>query len=355
MSGAFSWQGNNAQGDGTHASPGYFDQTTSRAQQPSVVVKRVGTPTTQTSVPTPSIARPAPRPTLKSVAASHALSVPDGRQAQKTSGEIVLIIALDMTGSMAKWPEEILRRLPRLYQVACDYFGTQDVDVVFIAHGDARTDSYATQVGKIGRGQELELTLASFRPCGGGGQGSETPEIVAAYLRDQLDVSSARMVYTFFVTDEAGCDRIAPDLAKRELGIDVHGRELDTIKVFQGLAKRMRTFTVLCSTNCYPDLQDSIRDFWERAVGKEHVLPLDDARRVVEVMLGVFAKTTGQLDRFTRDMSAWHGGTKHGVQNVQTVMGSIALVGGQLPGVPKILPRTGTRALLPPGDDDGKK
>ena len=350
MSGAFGWHRDNTKGDDTQASPGYFDQGSRAVPQPSVTVKTVGQKAQRVPTPIPS------RPSLNAVAATQARPIPDGKHAQKTTGEVVIIIALDVTGSMSTWPTEIFDRLPRLYQVACDYFGTQDLDVLFIAHGDARTDRYAIQVGHIARGQALEIELASFhRKCGGGGQGTESQEVVAAYLRDRLDVSSARMVYTFFVTDEAACDVIDPALAEAELGINIRSCELNTAKVFGVLAKRMRLYTVLCSTTSYDSVtRDEIKRFWEATVGREHVVPLEDARRVVDVMLGVFAKTTGQLDRFTRDLSAWQAGTAHACQNVQTVMGSIALVGGQLPTAPKLIAKTATRALLPPADDDKK-
>lgn len=362
MSGAFGWQKNNTPGGDTHAAPGYFDQQSPRAVPPapstvipsvvapSVTVKRVG----QTRAPTPistSVPVAVRSTTIDAVAASHTLAVPNGLHREKTTGEVVVIISLDVTGSMSKWPEEIFKRLAKLYQVACDYFGTEEVDVLFIAHGDARTDRHPIQVGRVKRGQALELELASFdRPQGGGGQQTESHEIVAIYLRDCLDTSSARQVYTFFVTDEAACDAVDPRLVDETLGIDVRRRELDTKKVFAELAKRMSVYAVFCSTNCYGgSATERMRAFWRAVVGPECTLPLDDARRVVETMLGVFAKTTGQMDRFTRDLTGWHAGARHGRQNVKTVLASIALVGGNLPQSPKtLLPKGQTRPLLPP-------
>lgn len=340
MSGAFGWHRGNVSNDASQATPGYFGQKSQAATPASSVIV--------TQINPPAVSTPRARPSLRSVAT--ALPVPDARQAQKTTGEIVVIISLDVTGSLSSWPEEILKRLARLYQVACDYFGTDNLDVLFIAHGDARTDQNPIQVARIGRGQELEPILASFDcTCGGGGQGTESHEIVAAYLAKQLDVSSARHVYTFFVTDEAACSSIDPRLAKRELGITLETADLDTKRVFDQLRKRMSVYTVLCATRWYNDaVCKDIAAFWENLLGREHILPLDDARRVVDVMLGVFAKTTGQLDRFTKDLSQWQGGTPHGKQNVNTVLGSIALVGNPHLLAPKPQASQGTRALLPP-------
>ncbi len=330
MSGAFGWHGNTSD-DASHATPGYFDQHSKTA--PSVVVAHVNPP----------------RPSIDSVAIK--LPVPNGRMAQKTTGEVVIIVVLDVTPSMSERPVEIFKRLSHLHNKACDYFGTEAIDVLFIAHGDARNDHHAVQVGRVGRGQELEPILASFdRTCGGGGQGSESHELIATYLTNQLDVSSARQVYTFFVTDEAACEEIDPVLVTKELGISAHGLCLDTKRVFDGLRTRSKVYTILFPTDSYTESQGrQFRASWERLVGRENVLPLDDERRTVDVMLGVFAKTTGQLDRFTKDLSAWQGGAKHGQQNVSTVLGSIALVGGDLPQLPsRAITHRGTKSLLLP-------
>lgn len=345
MSGAFGWQRNNDPGDAPAANPGYFNQP-SRAV-PDVVVTHVNPP----AAAKPSVARPAPvvRPSIHSVAVK--LPVPNGQGAQKTTGEIVIVVALDVTPSMSERPVEIFKRLSHFHNSACDYFGTDNIDVLFIAHGDARTDRNAIQIGRVARGHELEPILASFdRTCGGGGQGSESHEIIATYLTQQLDTSSARQVYTFFVTDEAACDQIDPRLVERELGIRRNDLPIDTKQVFDALRLRSNVYTILFPTDSYSETRGKgFRASWEHLVGRENVLALDDERRTVDVMLGVFAKTTGQIDRFSKDLVAWQGNSVFAQQNVKTVMGSIALVGANAPQLPsRAITHRGTKSLLLP-------
>ena len=359
MSGFIGWHGNNRQSSSPSTptpsvTPGYFGRGASKDQDPVIVtVKSDPTSVPQSSRPasksTRSRAASAARPSIASVAASARLPIPDAMHSLVSTAEIVVIGVLDMTGSMSTWPEEILKRLPRLHGDACEYFGTQSVEILFIAHGDSRTDSHAIQVARFGSGPELEPMLASFTSCGGGGQGSESQEIVATYLLQQVNTASARQVYTFFITDEAACPEVDEQLVKRDLGIGVNANLRKTQAVFDLLKRRMNIYTVLCDTQYYSaGIRDEIRSFWQTTVGVEHVLPLNDARRVTDVMIGVFAKTTGQMGRFTGDLQARQGGTVHGKQNIATVMHSISMVGGSVH-APQVT-GPGTRPLLPAGD-----
>ena len=51
-----------------------------------------------------------------------------------------LIVAVDVTGSMANWPLEIFDRLPLLYNTLSQY--REDLEICFIAIGDAGYDRW---------------------------------------------------------------------------------------------------------------------------------------------------------------------------------------------------------------------
>ena len=55
-----------------------------------------------------------------------------------------LIIAVDVTGSMASWPFEIFDRLPLLYNTLSQY--REDLEICFAAIGDAAYDDWPLQV-----------------------------------------------------------------------------------------------------------------------------------------------------------------------------------------------------------------
>lgn len=347
MSGAFGWHRN----DRSSKQPPKVDvggfTDAARVYQTPPAVARIG----PDSSPSPVSQNAPPRQSFQQVASAVMSPIPTATHALKSTARNVLVVVTDVTGSMGDNPAEIFRRLPLMFEEACTLLGSRDLEILFIAHGDARTDQHAVQVTRFGAGPELDPMLASFSlDCGGGGQGSETPELVAYYLLRQVDTSSAQNVYVWFVTDEAGCETLQPHLVGQWLELDLEPEYTQAATVFAALRRKMQVFVVLFDTGAYinqPDKHNKIRPYWERMLcGVESVVPLSDARRIVDVMLGTIAVMTGQLALFTGALKSRQLPTAHGSQNVATVMQSIALVGQGTPSQPHVL-KTKTRPLLP--------
>ncbi|MEK7614963.1 MAG: hypothetical protein AAB431_01105 [Patescibacteria group bacterium] len=349
MSGAFGWiRNNDSNGAGTqHTNTGFVDaiQPYQHPQPGAPRVTHIG------RSQTPPPAQPPPRASFAQAAASviARLPIPTALHMLKSTAANVLILATDVTGSMGENPKEIFARLPLLYELACQYLGSRDTEILFICFGDARTDTHAVQVAHFGRGPELDPMLTSFSlSCGGGGQGSETPELVAYYLLTQVDTSSARNVYSWFLTDEAGCDTLRSDLVQEWLGLTLNPAFTQAVDVFTALSRRMNVMTLLFDTGAYrsePRKHQRIRPYWEEVLrSKEAIVPMEDPRRIVDVLLGTIAVMTGQLDLFTSHLQSRQLPTAHGAANVQAVLKSIALLGAGSVSTPT---GPGTKSLLP--------
>ncbi len=301
-----------------------------------------------------SVARPAAIPQQPRVLAQIAPTAPppDAAHTLKSTAPNVLVVVMDGTGSMKKWPQEIFRRLPLFHADAVRYLGGNDVEILFIVMGDAKTDRRPIQIARFGRGPELDTILAAFdfNDCGGGGNGHESHELVASYLQQRLDVSSARNVHAFFITDEPPFARVDAAECRTHLGFEPRAELRQTDALFAALRRKMHVHAVLCATGSYEPAPIEAR--WTELLGEEGVLRLDDHRRVVDVMLGTLAAVTGQVDRFTQDLKSRQLGTPHGAQNVRSVLASIALIGRGTPSSPHILPKGMTTPLLPPPDDE---
>ena len=263
------------------------------------------------------------------------LPVPTATHSLKSTANNVIITVLDMTSSMGVWRDEIRKRAASLFDEAKKYLGSEDLELLFIAYGDARTDYNVVQVSQFGSDAKLDDYLASFTDCGGGGQGSETPELVAYYLATQVDLSTAQNVYTFFITDESGCDSVNSRDVLEWLGIKKFNPEYANSRdLFNLLKRKMELYTILCETKNYPNQVGFINEWWHDIMGVERVLPLSDARRVIDVILGTMAKLTGQLDTFSKDLKQRQLPSPHGQVNVATVMTSISMVGKGTPSDP---------------------
>lgn len=248
---------------------------------------------------------------------------------------------------MGDWRDEIFKRLPLLYKEAQALLG-QSLAILFIAFGDVKFGD-RIWVTKFGAGPELDGYLASLpRQATGGGDEEESPEMAAVYILKRVDVGRARNVYYWTVTDERAADVVNPTLAREHVGVHLGAEDShETRDVFRALALRMRTFVVLRRTDQSSYDADRIRSSWDHVVGKERVLPLDDGRRVVDVMLAVVAKTTGQTAAFQASLLARQGGTKFGAVNIDAVQRSVALVPDGA--APLQVPVAKSKCLLPDG------
>jgi hypothetical protein len=340
MSGGYGWHQNspstssNENKSGGHS---YEDAKKEYQTSPQITVKNIGGPASVTKPAlTPAVTVPSVAPKRVIAQAQPALvtSYPEAKHALKSTAANVIIVVCDVTQSMQQWPQEIFKRLPLFYNEASQYFGSNDLEILFIAHGDVRTDAFPLQVSRFGKGEELDKILASFyMRCGGGGQGDESQELVAYYLLKQVDTSSAQNVYTYFITDEASCESIDPKYVKEYLNIPIDIEMTKTKDVFAALQRKSKVFTVLCETqnSFYNPL--SIKKHWENNVGQDKIIPLNDSRRVIDVMLGAIAKLTGQLDKFTQNLTSRQQG-QFAHENIQAVQKSISLIGANLPSNP---------------------
>lgn len=272
--------------------------------------------------------------------------VPDGKVALSSTAANVVMVVLDVTGSMQEWPQEIFKRLPLLYTELTRYLGSDDLEILFIAHGDASgSDRYPIQVGRFARGPDLDAILASLeREGGGSGRQSEreSHELVAYHLVERIDTRSAQNVFAFFVTDEAGYDMVDAGQVDRLLGAPVN-RELVRAKdVLARLSVSADVYAVVCDTKTYN--HPIAPEWWRGMLGREQVLILDDARRIVDVLLGVMAGKVGKDREFDLDLTKRQAGLPHGRDNIANVHKTLAIVR-----------KGGATKLLSPPDASGSR
>lgn len=257
-----------------------------------------------------------------------------GPKKLKTTKKNVLIVMLDMTGSMGTWRETIFKFLVDLYTETQGLLG-DDLDILFIVYGDVKFGD-PIQIATFGDGPELDNYLASFNDrMQGGGDGEESPEIPLYYVNQEVDVSDATNVYCYVVTDEA-CASTVDKNYLTNMGLTVNDELLDTKALIRSLLRKMELFVILgnttsrewylCERNgpCNGDFQT----FWEDMVGKDRVLPLERDNLVIETILASIARKTDQDEKFSVSYQARRGDTEYGVVNLDLVQRSVMNVTG---------------------------
>jgi len=260
----------------------------------------------------------------------------------------VLIVNLDRTGSMGDWRVEIFNRLALLFGEAQKYLG-QSLEIIFTGFGDLPLgDTF--DVAPSGCGPELDSYLLVLgKEESGGGNDIESSEVPACWATSHLDTSTAKNVFYYTVTDEGFYERITYN-ALQYLPSATSGKQ-----VFKDLKVRMNVITLLAQTRTCTS-NSAIRRQWEDTLDggsgeKSNVLLLNDARRVVDTILGTIAILVGQYNQFSVHLDSRQLPTQHGQANTQTVHTTLSRLA--VPGDPKV--KAGTGSLLMDMMDQHKK
>ncbi len=216
-----------------------------------------------------------------------------------------LVVAVDVTGSMAHWPAEIFDRLPLLYQTLSQY--RPDVEISFSAIGDATSDKFPLQVADFGAGADLDAKLgALFGEGGGGGGARESYELFAHFVAERCEVPNAsrddgEKPFLILYGDEGFYPEVATAQIRHYLGI---GAEVAP-KSVQVWKKLLETWEVYLFRKTYGGAQEQeILKQWTEALGAQRIIPVHDELRAVDLALGLVARAWGRFEDFEKNMAA---------------------------------------------------
>jgi hypothetical protein len=211
-----------------------------------------------------------------------------------------IVVAVDVTGSMQTWPAEIFDRLPLLYQTLSQY--REDVEISFVAVGDAVSDKFPLQVTDFRKGLGLEEALnAIYGEGGGGGTSQESYELLAYSLLYKARVPEAARPFLILYGDEGFYDKVQPAIVRALFGDDLR-EPIDSRQLWKAVAESWNVYHLRKPYHGQQEKQ--IRAQWEDVLGKERVIQLDDVSRAVDLGLGLIARSWGHFEDFEKNMSA---------------------------------------------------
>lgn len=140
----------------------------------------------------------------------------------------------------------------------------------------------------------------------GGGNEVESYDLAAFYYTYafQLGETEGTKPFFFFTGDEGLYPEVREDWIRDKLGIPVE--KAPTVQdLFRDLRSKFHVF-LLYKPYSIASKRPKIRDAWEKLIGGEAILELQDPRAVVDTMLGAIALVSGSrtLDAYLQDMSA---------------------------------------------------
>jgi hypothetical protein len=215
-----------------------------------------------------------------------------------------LIVAVDVTGSMQRWPFEIFDRLPLLYNTLSQY--RSDLEVSFAAIGDGAADRWPLQATEFARGYSLEDNLKGIYGEGGGGDEPESYGLFAQWLATHVSTPNAERPFLIIFGDAPMHPTVPKGQISHFLGDRVKG-DVDAIKLFNGVAETWNAWFLRRPGGRKGDGTDKQ---WAKALGPQQVVTMDDEQRAVDYAMGLIARTWGHFGDFKENMAARQDGSK---------------------------------------------
>lgn len=245
----------------------------------------------------------------------------------KTDSTSPLVILVDGTGSMGEDPETIFEKLPLLDDGVKDYLG-DDCEISYAMIGDVTDSTPPLQVRPFGRGKQMVESLNKLVIGKGGGSNlQESYELAALYYARNAEMPKATKPVLIFICDEGVYPNVdvkwAKDYANVELKEEMTSKEL--------FAELKRKYSVYCIRKHYGGQIEGdkmtgdnlkIQRQWVSLLGEDRIAILTEARRVVDVILGLLAIETGKEDFFEKEIKE-----RQTPDQVKTVMKTMVTVG----------------------------
>lgn len=233
--------------------------------------------------------------------------------------EPTLIIVSDVTGSMGTWPAVMFGKLPYLMHELKTYLG-KTAALLVAAVGDANSDQYPLQVQhpKSTFDEGLEAFNALVVEGNGGGQQSESYELAAGFFRHAVTVDrNIPKPILVFIGDELPYQNVSGDQL-RAFGVKVQTEP--TADLFKALNEIYDVYLIHKPYNNAWNDGTTIRckEAWTKLLPTEHVLPLLEPERVVDVIFGILASATDKQEEFKKELAA-----RQTVDQTNTVLTSL--------------------------------
>jgi hypothetical protein len=210
----------------------------------------------------------------------------------------IVVVGVDVTGSMSTWPFEIFDRLPLFYNTLAQY--RPELKICFAAIGDAGVDRWPLQVTDFAQGYDLEQQLKALYGEGGGGDAPESYGLFAHWVKTHVSTPNCQRPFLIVFGDAPMHQKIPADQVRRLLGDQTRG-DLDAIAEWQAVARSWSTWFLRRPTGRKGDEVDTQ---WKKAVGEYKVVPMQNEARAVDYAMGIVARTWGHFEDFKKNMAA---------------------------------------------------
>lgn len=212
-------------------------------------------------------------------------------------------VFLDVTGSMGRIPEALVRgKLGTLMQTLIAH-GINDAQVLFGAIGDHHSDNFPLQVGQFESGtEELNKWLSTaYLEGGGGGQNMESYLLAWLFAArhtstDQFEVRGQRNIM-FTIGDESNWNSLQADKLKDLMGY-TQSEDISDEAILAEAQRMYHVFHIHVNEGGYRN-DANVLGYWKKMLG-ERLIICEDYNQIAELISSTVAIIHGiDLDTFT--------------------------------------------------------
>ncbi|MCU0722318.1 MAG: hypothetical protein MUC63_01645 [Planctomycetes bacterium] len=223
----------------------------------------------------------------------------------KTDSPYPIVVGVDTTGSMKEWPKIFFEKLPLLYREAVKYYPGCEISFQAINDFPADGADVALQPAPFGKGPQLDEFIGQLYPFGGGGgQGTESYEVFAAYNSFLQAPKAVVKPIAIILGDESPFNEVPREVCEH-YGLG-RGESVPSRVAFERLHRACDVYLVR-KPYWGPGAQDEpmVKRWVSVALmPRERILEIQDPRRVVDVILGILGVLTGKSADFEKELVA---------------------------------------------------
>lgn len=262
----------------------------------------------------------------------------ESRDSDAHPESLAIAVFLDVTGSMGRIPEILVReKLGALMNTLIDH-GIEHPQIMFGAIGDHYSDRFPLQVGQFESGtNELDLWLTDiFMEGGGGGQHMESYLLAWLFCGGHTSIDCfekrGQKGFLFTIGDEASWNQVDRDRLKNLMGYtqtdDVSDRQL-----LEEVQRSYHVYHIHINEASYKD-SPVVLGYWRNLLG-ERLIVLENYNAIAETIATTVAVMHGAelkkiLDKFDSNTSK---AVKNALSGIQT---GLAPTGSRISGIFKL-------------------
>ena len=239
------------------------------------------------------------------------IGIRESRDSDEHPESLAVMVWLDVTGSMGRIPENIIKNeLGTLMSTIIDN-GVQHPQVLFGAIGDHISDKVPLQVGQFESDAEnlTKWLESTFVEGNGGGQCKES--YLMAWLvggrHTSIDCFEKRNQKGFLITigDEMSWENISTDLLKKWLGY-TQADEVTDVQLLEEAQRLYNVYHIHVNEASYRD-DPRVIGYWKKMLG-ERLIVLNDYHAICATIATIIAIQHGVdikdvISKFSKDMA----------------------------------------------------